>query len=247
LPPIALDDSHWSNGAWTTPGQKGDADGTRMKMWTDDFAGTQKAVKALQALGLDTFLGMDSNTPAAHLPKFTDDQTFVYNTQGLDKLIYIPGGSYEVQIGKAASVPIHSDHNLIVAPVTLLLDGLEVLTFRFGTCNVRHNMNADLKHADMVTVSGLCDAVMWQEIDTPAANALIDAVFPVAEWHHLFPTYECDMSIRKSMFKLTPKHLWPETLEHGSGAPFISHGVAHVSPNRYDPWAIVTPIPQPTN
>lgn len=225
--------THWVSGAWTNPGQKGDADHWRLDTWKDDLNGTITEVERLTGHDRPVFFGGDLNTPKEHLPTLLPGQDTLHNTAGYDKLIHFPAGEYDVTFGPVDSIATPSDHDLIVVPVTLTLDGTEVLTFRFGTCNVKHTMTAADKRKTIEIAFAHCDAVVWQETDDPMANALIDGVFPPADWWHLFPELETDISLRRSMFDVIGTH-----------SKRISTGRESVSPHRYVADASANPILQ---
>jgi hypothetical protein len=113
LPLIEVHNIHYIQGAFSKPGQPGDADGTRIRTWNTNFANHKKYVLEAHNAGHIVIFGGDWNRQLEDIPKFHAAQQWAVGTlKGIDGIAVLVPPSIAVVLDKTAYVtPLNSDHD----------------------------------------------------------------------------------------------------------------------------------------
>jgi hypothetical protein len=110
LAPFAVVATHWTNGAFSNPGQR--AEEWRDDAWLDCWEGTRDVVLELVENGLPTLLVGDLN--ARRVPRFVRRHEWLPGSGGIDKgaAIEVPGaGTRFGRVELVKRVQLHSKHD----------------------------------------------------------------------------------------------------------------------------------------
>jgi hypothetical protein len=113
FPTIEVHCLHYIQGAFSKPGQPGDADGTRIRTWNANYAAHKRLVLEAQRKGHVVIYGGDWNRPLKDIPKMHPlQQWIVEGPNGIDGVACIvPATITLAKAGTTKATSLNSDHN----------------------------------------------------------------------------------------------------------------------------------------
>jgi hypothetical protein len=111
LPQVDAYCLHYIQGAYSKPGQVGDADGRRKAIWKSDYDNTRKAVLASVNAGHIAIVGGDWNRHCSDIPAMHSDMKWVIGGKRIDGIAVVCPKGWEFTAGKSADIKLNSDHN----------------------------------------------------------------------------------------------------------------------------------------
>ncbi len=116
LPPLRFVNTHWTNGAWSNPGQPGEA--IRDELWLRQYEQTAALIRQWWGAGHTVVLVGDLNNPGVIAPPHASWRWAVGQDGGLDRIGFVQG-SVLVDVVDTGWIDLHSDHHARWAALAL--------------------------------------------------------------------------------------------------------------------------------